>query len=112
MDNDDCRAREIARLNDEFRRTGTGGRILMTATVHTLPYRSLRELARKVRTFCEFTADNDPHGEHDFGALVHEDVSYFWKIDYYDVDHGALSRDPADPMVTNRVLTIMRADEY
>ena len=36
----------------------------------------------------------------------------FRKIDYYDRATEAGSPDPADPAVTTRVLTLMRADEY
>lgn len=34
--------------------------------------------------FSEFTSENDPHGERDFGAFEHNRVLMFWKIDYYD----------------------------
>ena len=46
--------------------------------------------------FKAFTADNDPCGEHDFGAFDHQGQRIFWKIDYYapDMEHG--SEDPAD----------------
>jgi hypothetical protein len=37
---------------------------------------------------------------------------YYWKIDYYDRKLEFHSPDPADPVVTLRVLTIMRADAY
>ena len=59
--------------------------------------------------FCE---DNDPYGEHDFGAFEVEGEKLFWKIDYYDkaLEHG--SEDPADPTRTTRVLTVMLASEY
>jgi hypothetical protein len=33
--------------------------------------------------------DNDPHGEHDFGAFEHEGQRIFWKIDYYAPDMDA-----------------------
>jgi hypothetical protein len=65
-----------------------------------------------VRTFADFSPDNDPHGEHDFGAIEQDGVRYFWKIDAYDRWMQFGSPDPADPSVTTRVLTIMRADEY
>jgi hypothetical protein len=55
---------------------------------------------------------NPNHGEHDFGAVDEAGVRYFWKIEYYDRATEFGSPDPADPAVSTRVLTIMRADEY
>jgi hypothetical protein len=52
------------------------------------------------------------HGEHDFGAVDEGGVRYFWKVDCFDRNTEFGSPDPADPAVTTRVLTIMRADEY
>jgi uncharacterized protein DUF3768 len=65
-----------------------------------------------VRRFSDFTEDNDPYGEHDFGSFDLDAVKLFWKIDYYDrkLEYG--SPDPADPAVTRRVLTILLAEEY
>ncbi len=66
----------------------------------------------KVRTFNDFTEDNDPYGEHDFGSFVHHEEKMFWKIDYYDKMMTAGSEDPSDGGVTTRVLTVMLASEY
>ena len=66
----------------------------------------------KVRNFSNFNKDNDPNGEHDFGAFDVNGITYFWKIDYYDVDYQYLSLDPSDETITNRVLTVMLAEEY
>lgn len=63
-----------------------------------------------MQTFDAFTADNDPHGEHDFGTVEHGGTRIVWKIDDYpppDREHG--SEDPADPA---QVLTLMLAEEY
>jgi Protein of unknown function (DUF3768) len=66
-------------------------------------------LLAAVRSFNNFTSDNDPHGEHDFSSVELEGVIYFFKIDYYARDMQGGSEDPADPQQTTRVLTVMRA---
>ena len=108
----ESKSERILSLNNAFRRTFVGGAVMITAGVEAMPVDQRRSLLQKVRAFDVFTDDNDPHGEHDFGAVDEGVERYFWKIDYYDrsMEHG--SPDPADPAVTTRVLTIMRADEY
>jgi hypothetical protein len=68
----------------------------------------------EVANFNRFTEDNDPHGEHDFGAFDVEGAgTIFWKIDYYPDKSCTLgSEDPADAARTFRILTIMLASEY
>jgi hypothetical protein len=102
----------IGALNDAFRCTFVGGGVMITAGVEAMPLDQCRSLLQKVRSFDAFGEDNDPHGEHDFGAVDEAGVRCFWKIDYYDRKTEFGSPDPADPAVTTRVLTIMRADEY
>jgi hypothetical protein len=105
-------AERIRTLNDDFRRTFVGGAVMITAGVEALPVEQRRSLLAKVRSFEAFGEDNDPHGEHDFGAIDEGGVHFFWKVDCYDRATEFGSPDPADPAVTTRVLTIMRADEY
>ncbi len=102
----------IRLLNDNFRSTFVGGRVVMTAGVDALPSDTKACVLLAVRSFSNFTKDNDPHHEHDFGSIELEGETYFWKIDYYDPDIRFGSESPEDPTVTTRVLTIMRADEY
>ena len=102
----------IRELNDAFRRTFVGGAVMITAGVGAVPLDQRRALLQKVRSFEAFGEDNDPHGEHDFGAVDEAGERYFWKLDYYDRAMESGSPDPADPSMTTRVLTIMRADEY
>ncbi|WP_377829307.1 DUF3768 domain-containing protein [Bradyrhizobium lupini] len=103
----------IRRLNDCFRRSLIfGGQTVLTSGVSALDTEAKTALLRLVQAFNAFSRDNDPHGEHDFGAIEHAGVSYLWKIDYYDRARQFASPDAADPTVTVRVLTIMRADEY
>lgn len=104
--------RRIRELNDQFRRTGDGGRQLITPGIMELGMRALMEIHQLVVDYDDFSADNDPYGEHDFGALTFQGEKVFWKIDYYDATLAAGSPDPADPEVTMRVLTIMLANEY
>jgi hypothetical protein len=103
---------KIALLNDALRRTLAGGKVVMTRGVAALGEGELAQVLERVRTFDDFTKDNDPHGEHDFGNFIVGEVTYFFKVDYYSPDMQGGSEDPADPEQTTRVLTIMRADEY
>jgi len=105
-------ADKIRALNDAFRTTMTGGRVLMTAGVDALPSDVQAVVLRRVATFSEFTQENDPHGEHDFGNFTLAGRKFFWKIDYYDANMEFGSEDPADASKTTRVLTIMLAEEY
>jgi hypothetical protein len=99
-------------LNDNFRSTFVGGQVVMTQGVAELPLDTKARLLLAVQSFSNFTKDNDPHREHDFGNFKVEGETYFFKVDYYALDMESGSEDPADPNVTTRVLTIMRADEY
>ena len=89
-----------------------GGSIVITAGVHALGLIRLTQLVEQVTTFDQFTADNDPYGEHDFGAFEHGGERFFWKIDYFDKNLTVGSPNPADPDITCRVLTLMLASEY
>ncbi len=72
----------------------------------------VRKAWRQVRDFDAFTSDNDPHGEHDFGAIDVDGQKLFWKIDYYNPTMDLGSEDPSDPAQTTRVMTVMLAEEY
>lgn len=102
----------IAGLNDALRRGLCSGRVVLSAGVAALPEGQLRAVLQAVRSYEAFTPDNDPYGEHDFGSFEYVGQRYCWKIDYYDVDCCYCSPDPADPLVTTRVMTIMRSDEH
>ena len=105
-------AEKIRELNDAFRTTMTGGRVMLTAGVDALPSDVKAMVIRRVATFSDFNADNDPHSEHDFGSFSLSVRKFFFKIDYYDAAMQMGSEDPAVPSKTTRVLTIMLAEEY
>ena len=120
------RAERIARLNDLARRAmGVACVVVATEGIRALPEVDQSRLRELLETFDAFTADNDPYGERDFGAIyqgvdgvwsasrpIDVAVTVFWKIDAYDRELRFGSEDPADPAVTQRVLTIMLASEY
>ena len=106
------RAAVIAALNDSFRTTFRGGHLVITSGVHARGQDCVSAVLAKVRGFNEFTPNNDPRQEHDFGAFEHHGERFFWKIDYFDSDLEFGSDDPTDPNKTARVLTVMLAREY
>jgi hypothetical protein len=103
---------KIRDLNDALRRTFIGGAVVITSGIEAMAVDQRKSILAKVRSFEAFTADNDPHGERDFGTVEESDIRCFWKIDYFDRAMMAHSPEPADPSVTTRVLTIMLAEEY
>ena len=56
---------------------------------------------KMIREFNEFTEDNDPWKEHDFGMITYNGKDIMWKIDYYEGTDGY--RD---------VMTVMLAEDY
>jgi hypothetical protein len=102
----------IRELNDAFRKSFVGGRVIITEGVDAMSQDDKMVLLTKVRTFDDFSLDNDPRHEHDFVNVEHDGTRYFGKIDYYAPGLVGGSEDPSDPVRTVRVLTIMRADEY
>jgi hypothetical protein len=103
----------IREQNDAFRKQLAGeGRIFVTSGIAQMRLDQQAEIMQRVHAFADFTPDNDPHGEHDFGSFEFDGKTIFWKIDCYDRDLSYGSPDPADPTVTTRVLTVLLAEEY
>lgn len=106
------RTTRIRELNDALRCHGLGGQTLITRGIAALGREGVSQVVHAVRAFRDFEPGNDPYGEHDFGAITFNGQAIFWKIDYYDKRLEMHSPDPTDPLVTERVLTIMLAEEY
>jgi Protein of unknown function (DUF3768) len=102
----------IAELNDALRTKLCGGRVYLTPGIAALSPSAQESIVARVRSFDDFTPDNDPYGEHDFGSFDIDGTTIFWKIDPYDNDLVFGSPNPEDPSVTSRVLTIFLAKEY
>ena len=106
------RAVAIARLNDQLRQTGTGGSIVITEALRKVSGFSASALAAALASYDGFDPDNDPYGERDFGDLTLFGEDLLFKVDYYDKDLAFGSDDPANPDVTQRVLTVMLARDW
>jgi hypothetical protein len=106
------RAETIARLNDKLRMSGEGGAIVVTRGVRALAGYDTAALLAALVAYDGFDADNDPHGERDFGDVELCGQSLLWKIDYYDQELRFASPDAADASAAARVLTVMLESEY
>jgi hypothetical protein len=106
------KAARIRELNDQLRQKAIGGRIVITPGIQALGAADLRAVLLAVARFDDFTEDNDPWGEHDCATLTVNGHRLIFKIDYYDRDLAYHSPDASDPAVTQRVLTVMLAEEY
>ena len=103
----------IRELNDLFRTKGVGrGSIVISEGIHAKGADFARQALSAVRAFNNFGEDNDPWGEHDFGAVTINEEKVFWKFDYLDPSLTVGSENPANEGQTVRVLTIMLAHEY
>jgi hypothetical protein len=85
---------------------------LMTAGVAALGAEAVARIVKTIAVYDDFCHANDPYEEHDFGSFEAGGHTIFFKIDYYDSTLTVHSPDPSDPAVTNRVITIMLAEEY
>ena len=84
---------------------------MVTIGVHALGPAFVQAALRAVAAFDGFDAENDPYGEHDFGALTVWGERLVFKIDALDRTLTMASPDPADPSLTVRVLTVMLVSE-
>ncbi|MEI6478171.1 MAG: DUF3768 domain-containing protein [bacterium] len=65
---------KVAQLNDSFRKSGFG--VTVTPGIQDLP--DMLRLLEEVRLFSDFSEDNDPYGEHDFGTIRWGCEKVFW----------------------------------
>ncbi|MFZ2137150.1 MAG: DUF3768 domain-containing protein [Xanthobacteraceae bacterium] len=103
---------KIRELNDQLRQNFAGGAAVMTPGIAALGAEAVARIVKTVAVFDDFCHANDPHQEHDFGAFDADGQRVFFKIDYFDESLTYHTPDPADPSVTQRVITIMLAEEY
>ena len=102
----------IRALNDELRHNLPLGHAVITTGIAALEPEAVARIVKTIAVFDDFSHANDPYAEHDFGSFEADGHVIFFKIDYFDKDLKYHSPDPADPTVTQRVITIMLAGEY
>jgi hypothetical protein len=112
--NDDLKGELIRTLNDRLRQNlGTGVQTAaITSGVAALGTEAVARIVKTIVVYDDFCHENDPYEEHDFGAFEADGHVIFFKIDYFDPTLSCHSRDAADPSLTERVITIMLAEEY
>ena len=77
----------IKTLNDHFRRSFSGGRVILSHGICFKPTNEKAEILNKVRCFNNFTKVNVPYNEHDFGNFNHKEDKIYLNIDYYDKNY-------------------------
>jgi hypothetical protein len=102
----------IRALNDELRRNLPSGHAVMTTGIAALGPEAVARIVKTIAVYDDFCHTNDPYQEHDFGSFEADGHKIFFKIDYLDKGLSAHSPDASDPSVTERVITIMLAEEY
>lgn len=105
---------QIAIVNEVFRTTmiqTPTRKIAFSELVADLSESVREELLTKIRNFKDWNAENDPYNERDFGSVMLHGKKYYFKIDYYDKDFQ-YGEDPVQNPSCNRLMTIMRAEEY
>ena len=106
------KTKAIRALNDELRQNFAIGTAVMTAGIAALGPEAVARIVKTIAVYDDFCHANDPHEEHDFGEFEADGHTIFFKIDYFDKALTYHSPDPSDPAVTERVITIMLAEEY
>lgn len=108
---------KVREINDAFRKGERPelGRIVITSgALHAAAAWPLGPVAlyEEVKKYDNFTEDNDPWGEHDYGTFQFAGEQFFFKLDYFDLNYEYGAEDPADETKSRRVLTIALLSEY
>jgi hypothetical protein len=109
----------IGQANNRFREQVLRGylghhRIMATRGILALGADAVQKILHAVLSFSEeqFRESFEPWGDRDFIVLDYLGQKIYGKIDTFDPSLEFMSPDPADDLVTVRVLTIMLANEY
>lgn len=71
---------KIQKLNDSFRTSLSGGKVMITRGISLLPSEDGNNIVKQVQSFNSFNKNNDPYGEHDFGVFDFKENRIFGKL--------------------------------
>jgi hypothetical protein len=106
-----ARKAQVRQFNDSFRAAITNDGIMLSEGVKELPIDVRAMAIRKVATFDAFSADNDPHGEHDFGGFDLAGKRFFWQLTRDNKLKPELRDDMGDATGTGQILAIRLSGE-
>jgi hypothetical protein len=106
----DTKLKEIRRLNDNFRTSFRGGRILFTGSVAELPDMVKAAVLGQIASFISF--ESNAHEEHDYGSFEYCNRMVCWKIEYWDLNLVNLSDDPSNPAKTKRLMIVGLREDW
>ena len=99
----------LARGNDFFRKDFKQEKIVFSEGVNNSADRNA--IIEACKNFSSFHEEDDTNNEHAFGAFDIQGVTYYFKIEYWDKEFE-FTADPYETSIFNRILTLMKADEY
>jgi hypothetical protein len=82
---------DIKTLNDKFRKTLLGGKVMLTRGIYSKGQACINEILDSVKTFNNFNENNDPYNEHDYGSFEYDaaDLDSYYEMNsafYNDVE--------------------------
>ena len=112
MNETENKTEQTTKINDKVRKALIRDRLMITIGVQGLSTDTQTKIMQAIAEFDDFKESNDPHKEHDFGAVEVDGHKVFFKLDYYDnaLEYG--SPYLYDRAVTRRVMTVMLAKEH
>jgi hypothetical protein len=100
-------------LDDAWRPHLLVARAIISPGIAALGTEAAVAIVNTIAVFDDFCRADGPYKPHDFGALGLDDGrTIFFKIEYLDKNLTGPSPNPVDPAVTERIITIMLAEEY
>lgn len=76
----DCEAERIRQANDELRKNGKGGLVLVTSALDALGENTVAAAVSFLRLFRYFSDEDDLQGLHEAGSYHSAGVRIFWRI--------------------------------